>query len=105
MAEFRCRHDTADFIGWRFNGSFISQANPPPSPDISTEVIDSGSKLTIMGRQEYNGTEVVGVAIFYSSSPPEETNPPAILRGMYVQYRQGLYSRVYYNNNIMFMLL
>ena len=102
MAEFRCRHDTADFIGWRFNGSFISQANHPP--DISTEVIDRGSKLTIMGRPEYNGTEVVGVAIFYSSSPPDETNPPAILRGMYVQYRQGLYSRVYYNNT-MFMLL
>ena len=82
MAEFRCRHDTADFVGWRFNGSFISQANPPP--DISTEVIDRGSKLTIVGRQEYNGTEVVGVAIFYSSSPPDESNPPAILRGLYM---------------------
>ena len=92
MAEFRCRHDTADFIGWKVNGSLISQANPPP--DITLEFISGGSKLTIIGRLEYNGTEVVGVAIFYSSFPSEETNPPAILRGTYVQYRQGLYSRV-----------
>ena len=92
MAEFRCRHDTADFIGWKVNGSLISQTNPPP--DITLELISGGSKLTIMGRLEYNGTDVVGVAIFYSSSPPDESNPPAILWGMYVQYRQGLYNRV-----------
>ena len=92
VAEFWCRHDTADFIGWKVNGSLISQANPPP--DITLEFISGGSKLTIIGRLEYDGTEVVGVAIFYSSSPPDETNPPAILRGTYVQYRQGLYSRV-----------
>ena len=85
MAEFRCRHDTADFVAWRFNGSFINKDNCPPN--ISTEVIDSGSKLTIIGRHEYNGTEVVGVAIFYTPSPPDETNPPAILRGKYVQRR------------------
>ena len=82
MAEFRCRHDTADFVGWRFNGSFISQANP--LPDISTEVIDRGGKLTIVGRQEYNGTEVVGVAIFYSSSPPLWGQPSCTYHYIYI---------------------
>ena len=91
MAEFRCRHDTANFIGWRFNGSLIGQTNPPC--DISTEVIDRGSMLTIVGRPEYDGTEMVGVAIFFNA-PSIETNPPAILQGTYVKYRQGLYSQV-----------
>ena len=91
MAEFRCRHDTANFIGWILNGSLIGQANPPR--DISTEVIDRGSKLTIIGRSEFDGVEVVGVAIFFNA-PSIETNPPANLRGTYVKYRQGLYIRV-----------
>ena len=79
-AEFRCRHSTADVVLWRVNGSLISQANPPP--DITTEFISGGSKLTIIGRTEFDGIEVVGVAKFFSSSPDESTNPPAILRGI-----------------------
>ena len=82
MAEFRCRHDTADILVWRVNGSLISQANPPP--DITIEFISGGSKLTIVGRSEYDGTEVIGVARYFSSYPDESTYPPAILRGMYV---------------------
>ena len=79
-AEFRCRHSTADVVLWRVNGSLISQANPPP--DITTEVISGGSKLTIIGQTEYNRIQVIGVARFFSSSPDESTNPPAILRGI-----------------------
>ena len=70
------------------NGSLISQANPPP--DITIESISGGSKLTIVGQLEYNGTEVVGVARFFSVSPDESMYPPAFLRGVYVQYRHGL---------------
>ena len=79
MAEFRCRHTTADVLVWRVDGSLISLANPPP--DITAEFISGGSKLTIVGRPEYDGTEVVCVAKFFSSSPGESTNL-AILRGM-----------------------
>ena len=82
-AEFRCRHSTADVVLWRVNGSFISFSNPPPG--ITTEFISGGSKLTIVGRPEYNGIEVVGVAIFFSSSPEESTYPPAILGGIYIR--------------------
>ena len=63
------------------NGSLISFSNPPP--DITTEFISGDSKLTIVGRPKYNGIEVVGVARFFSSSPDESTNPPAILGGIY----------------------
>ena len=80
MAEFRCRHDSADFIEWRVNGDFISFFNPPSG--ITPGFIIGGSKLTIVGRPEYDGTEVVCVAIFVSPSPDESTNPPAILGGM-----------------------
>ena len=83
-AEFRSRHTTADVVLWRVNGSLISQAKPPP--DITTDFISGSSKLTIVGRLEYSGTEVVGVARFFSASPEESTNPPAILGGIYVQY-------------------
>ena len=78
-AEFRCRHSTADVVVWRVNGSLISFSNPPHG--ITTEFISGGSKLTIVGRPEYNGIQVVGVARFFSASPDESTNPPAILGG------------------------
>ena len=79
-AEFRCRHSTADILIWRVNGSLISQFNPPHG--ITTEFIRGGSKLAIVGRPDFDGIEVVGVARFFSSSPDESTYPPAILRGM-----------------------
>ena len=87
-AEFRCRHATADVVLWTINGSLISLSNPPLG--ITPEFISGGSKLTIVGRVEYNGTEVVGVARFFSVSPDESTYPPAFLRGVYVQYRHRL---------------
>ena len=80
-AEFKCRHTAAYNLLWRVNGSLISQANPPPG--ITAEFISGGSKLTIVGRPEYDGIEVVCVARFFSSSPDESTDPPAILGGTY----------------------
>ena len=83
------------------NGSLISFSNPPP--DITTEFISGDSKLTIVGRPKYNGIEVVGVARFFSSSPDESTNPPAILGGIYpikhssyILYMQKFYCTKYY---------
>ena len=79
-AEFTCRHSTADVVVWRVNGSLVSLANPPHG--ITTEFIRDGIKLAIIGRPDFDGIEVVGVARFFSSSPEESTYPPAILRGM-----------------------
>ena len=63
------------------NGSLVSISRPPP--DITLD-IDSESVyiLTIIGRPEYNGTEVVGVAMFDDGSPDETTNPEAVLIGI-----------------------
>ena len=101
-AEFRCRHSTADILIWRVNGSLISQANPPPG--ITTELIRGGSKLTIVGRPDFDGSEVVGVARYYFSvSPDESTYPPAILRGM--SNTDTVYRKIKLNINIIVLLL
>ena len=75
QAVFRCRHSTADTIGWIVNGSSVGQN---PSPDIipSTITDDDGTlvhTLTIIARPEYNGTEVECVAVFFDGSPKEDT--------------------------------
>ena len=77
-AVFRCRHLTADSIAWTVNGSSARQFRP----DISTDTIDENGiqvdVLIIPIRREYNGTEVVCVALFIDGSPPDES-PPATL--------------------------
>ena len=78
-AVFRCRHQRIEAgISWLINGS-SSRLNHdvvdgfiPDSNDTRTET------LTIPAIPEYNGTEVVCVAIFFDGSPREVT-PPAIL--------------------------
>ena len=76
-AVFRCRHDQSAFIAWRVNDSSLEQF-----PNITTSsVSENGARvsiLTIPARSEYNGTEVVCVAVFLGGSPPEIT-PPAVL--------------------------
>ena len=99
-AEFRCRHSTADVVGWRVNGSLISQVNPPHG--ITTEFISGSSKLTIVGRPDFDGIEVVGVARFFSASPEESTYPPAILRGM--SNTNIIYRKIKLNINIIVLL-
>ena len=81
-AVFRCRHPTADFIGWTVNGSIVG-SNPPPDVFASTVQDDDGNTvhtLTIVGRPEYNGTTVVCAAVYLDGRPSELT-PEALLRG------------------------
>ena len=96
VAEFRCRHPTADTIRWRVNGTLVSVNRPPP--DITLRV-DSELVyiLTIIGLPEYNGTEVVGVARFDDDSPDETTNPEAMLIGIlfYIQLYEYAMHNVY----------
>ena len=81
VAEFRCRHATADIIRWRVNGTLVSLSRPPP--DITLAInSESVHILTIIARRIYNGTEVVGVARFDDESPDETTNPEAMLIGI-----------------------
>ena len=75
-----CHHPTADTIVWRVNGSSLWQ-NPPTDITPGTTRDDDGTlvhTLTIVGRPEYNGTEVECVAVFFDGSPNEAT-PSVIL--------------------------
>ena len=77
IAIFRCRHENADFLRWMINGTLLSRSMRPPS--ISTnEGDDLVQTLTIVGRLDYNQTEVVCVARF-DSGIEEETTPGAFL--------------------------
>ena len=74
-AVFRCQHSTADAISWRVNGRPVREF-----PNITVAPISTlESTLTIPVRAEYNGTEVVCVALFIGGSPPDEETLPAIL--------------------------
>ena len=85
---FRCRHLTANLIDWRVNGSLVGQ-NPPPDITPGTVRDDDDSlvnTLTIIAHPEYNGTEVVCVAVFYDGSQPE-LSPAVVLQGIATIFR------------------
>ena len=83
-AVFRCRHATADVITWKMNDNLIDYNNVPLgiTPRSVTESGGLVYTLSIIGRLEYNGTKVVGVAKFFNGLSDEETIPAAILQGM-----------------------
>ena len=91
-AEFRCQHSTADGIRWKVNGSVLSSVYFPPG--VQQRVENRLYILTIMGMPEYNGTEVVGDAFhFTDGSSLEETEPVALLEGMYTS-KQSVMTRL-----------
>ena len=72
-AVFQCQHSEADAISWRVNGQSVREF-----PNITVVSISTlTSTLTIPVRAEYNGTEVVCVALFFGGS--EEETLPATL--------------------------
>ena len=77
-AVFRCRHLTADSIAWTVNGSSATQLGPNIRTDIINENGIQVYILIIPIRREYNGTEIVCVALFIDGSLPDES-PLAIL--------------------------
>jgi hypothetical protein len=82
-AVFICRHQTADNIRWRVNGSLVGRS-PPPDIIPSTIHDDNGNlvdTLTIIARPEFNVTEVVCVARF-DDDRPEELSQPVTLIGI-----------------------
>ena len=80
-AVFRCRHLSSEaIIGWRVNGS------PPGHGQFSIVTPSSVSEnsnlvytLTIPARIEYNGTEVVCLAISLDGPLDLESTPPVAL--------------------------
>ena len=62
----------------------VDVRNLPPGVEPISVVEGNGVvyTLNIVGRSEYNGIQVVGVAAFFNGSPQEETEPPAILHGL-----------------------
>ena len=83
-AVFRCRHATADIVTWKLNDNLIDNNNIPLAitPDNMREGGGLVYILSIIGRPEYNGTKVVGVAKFFNGLSDDETFPAAILQGM-----------------------
>ena len=84
---FRCRHATAAFITWKINDTMIDKYNLPL--EITPGEYGEGSGpggyvyfLTIIGRPQYNGTTVVGVATLFNGLSDDESFPAAILQGM-----------------------
>ena len=80
-ATFRCRHETANVIGWRINGTSIGQLG---NPDFIPGTIrhSDGSLvhiLTVVVRPEYNDTDIVCVAAFIRQELPLEFSPPVTL--------------------------
>ena len=80
-ATFRCCHSgissMAVTISWTINGSQVDRF---PDHDFNRGSVinengDTVHTLTILARSEYNGTEVVCVALFRDGSPPESTPP------------------------------
>ena len=80
-AKFRCKHPAARFIDWLVNGSSIAQS-PPADITPGTSTDDNGNllnTLTIIGRLEYNGTEVQCEAVFHDGN--SEFSPNVTLQG------------------------
>ena len=80
-ATFRCRHPTADVIGWLVNGMSVGQI-------INSDIIpgtihdDGGSllhTLTIVAYPEYNESEIECVASFIHQQLPSQLSPVVTL--------------------------
>ena len=80
-ATFRCRHETADVIGWRVNGTSIGQVG---NPDFIPGTIRRGDGslvhiLTVVVHPEYNDTIITCVAAFLRQELPLELSSPVTL--------------------------
>ena len=73
---FRCQHQSLHaVITWRVNGSLVDLF-----PNATQDNSGNTGSLTITSIQaEYNGTEVVCVAIFLDINTPREETPPVTL--------------------------
>ena len=73
---FGCQHQSLDaIITWQVNGSSVNQF-----PDAEEGGSGNMGSLTIPSVQaEYNGTEVVCLAIFLDINTPRELTPPVTL--------------------------
>ena len=82
-AEFRCRHPTADYIGWTVNGTSVN-VNSTNISTISMPVPSGQSPryILIVGAIPiYSGTIVICVARFTTNmnSCPSQQSEPAVL--------------------------
>ena len=75
----RCHHTSLEaLITWRVNGSLVGQFSDIRSGSIN----ENGNivyTLTIPAELQYNGTEVVCLAVFLDGSPTERTPAATIL--------------------------
>ena len=82
-AEFRCRHPTADYIGWTVNGTSLSNFTPGNVSTKSLSIPDGVSArryvLIVGAVPTYNGTIVICVAVFTNHCPSQESDPAVLL--------------------------
>ena len=84
-AVFRCRHESSDTIGWSVN-KLPSGQFPDITPGSINENGTMVHTLTIPGRSDHSGKEVVCVAFMLrnrTSRPNTEETPPVNLTVMY----------------------
>ena len=94
MATFRCRHETADVIGWRVNGTSVGQVGNPDFIPGTLRREDGFLVhiLTVVVSPEYNDTEIVCVAAFIHQELPLELTPVVTLtvfEGTYIIIHSG----------------
>ena len=79
FAEFRCSHATADFIGWRVNGTSLGRLSSPDFMEIMTSDSHATliSTLTIDARLKYNET-IVDCLAFVIHQPTEFSSTAAL---------------------------
>lgn len=80
-AQFRCRHPTADYIGWTVNGSSLNNINLNNISTTSIPLPGGHSRyvLLIGAIPTYNGTIVICVARFLNECPSQESGPAVLL--------------------------
>ena len=86
---FQCQHSTADGIGWKLNGSLLSELNHRNISAISQPLPNGDVIYNLMftALPEYNKTTVECVATFLSQEPATSTVPVLVLiQGMIIIY-------------------
>ena len=84
---FQCQHSTADGIGWKLNGTLLSELNHMNISAISLPLPngDTIHNLMFTALPGYNKTIIECIATFLSQEPPTSTVPVLVLiQGMYI---------------------
>lgn len=88
--EFRCRHETADYIGWKVNGSPILSDLNSRNISIANFSVPGGPSRSILilgaATPTYNGSVVTCMAVFTNNCPSQNSLfAPLLIQGKVCQ--------------------